>query len=60
MKINYYLKKFYQTNNFENTDFESLNIDQGLIERILKYASIKHILFKNFNDDQKILKFYLK
>ena len=39
----------------ENTDMESLKIDQGLIERVLKYASIKHILFKSLNDDQKIL-----
>ena len=44
-----------QTNNFENTNLESVKIDQGLIDRILKYASIKHILFKNLNDDQKIL-----
>ena len=26
-----------------------------MIDRVLKYASLKHILFKNFNDDQKIL-----
>ena len=44
-----------QTQNFENTDIESLIIDQGLIERVLKYASIKHILLKSLNDDQKIL-----
>ncbi|MBD1145764.1 DNA primase [Pelagibacterales bacterium SAG-MED34] len=44
-----------QTNNFENTNLESLKIDQSLIDRILKYASIKHILFKNLDDDQKIL-----
>ena len=44
-----------QTNNFENTDLESLKIDKGLIDRVLKYASIKHILVKNINDDQKIL-----
>ena len=44
-----------QTNNFENTNLESLKIDQTLIDRILKYASIKHILFKNLDDDQKIL-----
>ena len=25
------------------------------MDRVFKYASIKHILFKNFNDDQKIL-----
>jgi len=44
-----------ETNNLEKTDFENINIDQNLIQRILKYASIKHILEKNYNDDQKIL-----
>ncbi len=44
-----------QTNNFENTNLDSLIIDQSLIDRIFKYASIKHILFKNLNDDHKIL-----
>ena len=44
-----------ETNNLENNDFKSINIDQNLIERVLKYASIKHILDKNYNDDQKIL-----
>ncbi len=43
------------TNNFENTNLETLKIDQGLIDRVLKYASIKYILVKNLNDDQKIL-----
>ena len=32
-----------------------MKIDQGLIERVLKYASIKHILVKSFNNEQKIL-----
>jgi len=44
-----------ETNNLEKTEFENINIDQNLIERILKYASIKHILEKNYNDDEKIL-----
>ena len=44
-----------QTKNFENTDIEKINVDQNLIERVLKYASIKHIMIKNFNDDEKIL-----
>ena len=44
-----------QTNNFEIIDVEDFNIDQNLIERVLKYASIKHIVLKNFNDDEKIL-----
>ena len=37
------------------TDVQNLKIDQSLIDRVLKYASIKHILVKNFNNDQKIL-----
>ena len=44
-----------QLNKFQITDVEDLNIDQNLIERVLKYASIKHIVLKNFNDDEKIL-----
>ena len=44
-----------QTNNFEKTNIENLKIDQSLIDRVIKYASIKHILAKNLNDDQKIL-----
>ena len=44
-----------QSNNLEQTNIESLKIDQNLMDRILKYASIKHILAKNFNDNQKIL-----
>jgi DNA primase len=47
-----------ETNNLEKTDFENINIDQNLIERILKYASIKHILEKNYNDDEKILEIF--
>ena len=44
-----------QSNNLDEINFENLKIDQNLIDRILKYASIKHILAKNFNDNQKIL-----
>ncbi len=44
-----------QSNNFEITDIENINIDKNLIERVLKYASIKHILIKNLNNDEKIL-----
>ena len=44
-----------QSKNFEITDIEKYNIDQNLIERVLKYASIKYIMIKNFNDDEKIL-----
>jgi len=45
----------HQSNNLEETNLKSLKIDQNLIDRILKYASIKHILSKNLNDDEKIL-----
>ncbi len=44
-----------QTNNFENYDIENFNIDRNLIDRVYKYASVKHILVKNSKDDQKIL-----
>ena len=44
-----------KSNKFKITGVEDFNIDQNLIERVLKYASIKHIVLKNFNDDEKIL-----
>jgi len=44
-----------QTNNLEKNDFDDLKIDQSLVDRVLKYASIKHILAKNFEDDQKMI-----
>ena len=44
-----------QTNNLEETNFENLNIDRSLMDRVFKYASIKHILANNLNDEQKIL-----
>ncbi len=44
-----------QSNNFEVTDIQNINIDKSLIERVFKYASIKHIMVKNFDDDEKIL-----
>ena len=44
-----------QSKNYEYTDIEKIKVDQNLIARVLKYASIKHIMVKNFNDDEKIL-----
>ncbi len=44
-----------ETKNFEIINFDNLKIDQNLINRVLKYASIKHILDKNYKDDEKIL-----
>ncbi len=47
-----------QTNNFESSDISNLKIDETLINRIYKYASVKHILDKNFDDDQKIIEIF--
>ena len=47
-----------QSKNLQETNFENLNIDKNLIDRILKYASIKHIMVKNYKDDQKILEIF--
>ena len=44
-----------QSNNFKISDIKNFNVDQNLIDRVLKYASIKHILVKNFRNDEKIL-----
>ena len=47
-----------KTNNFESSDISNLKIDETLINRIYKYASVKHILDKNFDDDQKIIEIF--
>ncbi len=47
-----------QTNNFESSDISNLNIDETLINRVYKYASVKHILDKKFDDDQKIFEIF--
>ena len=47
-----------QTNNFESSDISNLKVDETLINRIYKYASVKHILDKNFDDDQKIIEIF--
>tara|TARA_B100000427_G_scaffold301900_1_gene285405 strand:+ start:567 stop:2342 length:1776 start_codon:yes stop_codon:yes gene_type:complete len=44
-----------QTKNFESIQLDELDIDSNLVNRIFKYASIKHIISKNYNDDEKIL-----
>ena len=38
----------------EKTLIDDLKIDKQLIEKIFKFASIKHILNNNKNDEQKI------
>ena len=49
-----------QSKNFEITDIENINVDQTLIDRVLKYASIKHIMAKYLNDDEKILEILIE
>ena len=44
-----------QTKNFKITLIDNINVDQSLIDRVFKYASVKHIMVKNFNNDHKIL-----
>ena len=44
-----------QSKNFEITDLKTINVDKNLIERVIKYASIKHIIIKNFDNDEKII-----
>ena len=39
----------------ESLNLEDLEIDQQILDKILKFASIKHILNINKNDDQKVL-----
>ena len=39
----------------ESLNLEDLAIDQQILDKILKFASIKHILNINKNDDQKVL-----
>ena len=44
-----------QTNNFQNSNFSEVDLDDNLTDRIYKHASIKHILKKNFSDDEKTI-----
>ena len=47
-----------QSDNLSNLDIEKLDIDKSLIRRVMNYASVKHIISKNANDDQKILEIF--
>ena len=44
-----------QSDNLSNLDIQKLEVDKNLINRVMNYASVKHIISKNFNDDNKIL-----
>ena len=43
-----------QSNNFRNFELSKLDIDQSLINRVFKYASVKNILNKISEDDEKV------
>ncbi len=47
-----------QSNNLKKNDFQNFDIDKNLISRVVKYASIKHIISKNPEDSQKILEIF--
>ena len=47
-----------QSENLLNLDVEKLKVDKNLINRVMNYASVKHIISKNLNDDQKILEIF--
>ena len=47
-----------QSNNLSNHDFQKLDVDKNLINRVMNYASVKHIISKNFDDDEKILEIF--
>ena len=53
--IQLYQEILSQSRNLLNLDFKKLNIDQSLIERVMNYASVKHIISKYANDDFKVL-----
>ncbi|MDA9717162.1 DNA primase [Candidatus Pelagibacter sp.] len=41
-----------QSNNFQNFDIKKINIDQKLIDRVFKYASVKNIWNKTSKDEK--------
>ena len=43
-----------ESKNFQEIDISKFNIDKNLIDRVTKYASIKNIWNKNFQDNEKI------
>ena len=47
-----------QSENLLNLDVQKLNVDKNLVNRVMNYASVKHIISKNLNDDEKILEIF--
>ena len=44
--------------NLSSLKVEKLDIDQDLIDRIMNYASVKHIIKKNIDNEEKILEIF--
>ena len=49
-----------QSENLLNLDLQKLNVDKNLVNRVMNYASVKHIISKNLNDDEKILEIFIE
>ncbi len=47
-----------QSENLLNLDLQKLIVDKNLINRVMNYASVKHIISKYLNDDEKILEIF--
>ena len=47
-----------QSENLLNLDLQKLNVDKNLVNRVMNHASVKHIISKNFNDDEKIIEIF--
>tara|TARA_B100000674_G_scaffold137660_1_gene107334 strand:+ start:582 stop:1379 length:798 start_codon:yes stop_codon:yes gene_type:complete len=47
-----------QSENLSNLDVKKISVDKNLVNRVMNYASVKHIISKNLNDDQKILEIF--
>ncbi len=47
-----------QSENLSDLNVPKLNIDKNLIDRVMNYASVKHIILKNLNNDEKILEIF--
>ena len=47
-----------QSENLLYLDLQKLNLDKNLVNRVMNYASVKHIISKNLNDDEKILEIF--
>ena len=47
-----------QSQNLLNLELQKLNVDKNLVNRVINYASVKHIISKNLKNDEKILEIF--